>query len=152
MTRLRKSPARRGIRGTPCLFARAIFARANHALVSSDCDTRKRRSVHPFWLTAGRDRRGWNHNRLAARVKVTARLIGRRLTLFRRQDRDRNRVLLETADLQHEGLGRNLVLHGLADAVAAGRPAEGSWLEEMPILHHVDPAARGQADGIDAGL
>src|SRR5581483_2477282 len=72
--------------------------------------------------------------------------------LFGRQDRNRDCVLLGAGDLQHEGPRRELVFHGLADAVAIGRAAEGPGFEEMPVLHHVDPGARREADGVDAGL
>ena len=71
--------------------------------------------------------------------------------LFRRQDGNRNRILFRSADLQHERARRELILHGLTDAVAVGGAAEGLGFEEMPILHHIDPAARGQADRVEAG-
>src|ERR1700720_3913568 len=72
--------------------------------------------------------------------------------LFGRQDRDRDRIVLDSADLQHKRACRNLVLHGLADAVAIGSAAEGFWLQGVSILHHVDPAAGGQAHRVYAGL
>src|ERR1700730_15523516 len=75
-----------------------------------------------------------------------------RARLFGRQDRDRDRILLDTADLEHKGACRNLVLHGLANAVAIGGAAEGLWLQRMSVLHHVDPAAGGQAHRVYAGL
>ena len=66
--------------------------------------------------------------------------------------RSRSRFSLAPETCSTKGLRRELVFHGLADAVAIGGAAEGLGLEEMPVLHHVDPGARRQADGVDAGL
>src|SRR5487761_2202319 len=71
---------------------------------------------------------------------------------FDRQDRDRDRILLDSADLQHKRACRNLVLHRFADAIAVGGAAERLWLQGVSVLHHVDPAAGRQADRIRAGL
>src|SRR5262249_8743 len=38
------------------------------------------------------------------------------------------------------------------DAVAVGRAAEGLGLQEMAVLHDVDPATGREADGVEAGL
>src|SRR3984885_7498154 len=76
--------------------------------------------------------RNENNSRLKVRVKVP-------VWLFRRQDSDRDRILLGSADLQQQRLCRNLVLHGLADAVAVGRVAKTLWLEKMSVLHQIDP-------------
>src|SRR5690349_23976393 len=83
--------------------------------------SRKRRSV-PFPRAYGRlGFRGTDNNRLAAPVKAAIWPIS---GLFRGQDRDRDRIVLGSRYLQDEWARRELVFHGLADAVAIGRAAE----------------------------
>jgi hypothetical protein len=72
--------------------------------------------------------------------------------LFRRQDRHGQGIVLGATDLQDERAGRNLVLHGLANAVAIGRAAEPAAREGVSVLDQVDPGPRRQADGVEAGL
>ena len=103
-------------------------------------------------LTADRDIAEQNNNRLrSGKVPGANRLVA--LLLY-----SDGRIATDTASSltpliwSTNGLRRNLVLHGLANAVAIGGAAEGLWLQGMAVLHHVDPAARGQADGVDAGL
>src|SRR5229473_2838265 len=111
----KKIPARRCIGSAPGVFT-ALCARANQALVGSGCDRRKRRSGNPFGLTVHRDIARQNNNRMRGLVKGSSALFGR-------QDRNRHRILLGSADLQHERAGADLVLHGLADAIAIGGAA-----------------------------
>src|SRR6185437_1399941 len=72
--------------------------------------------------------------------------------LFGGQDRDRQGIVPGARDLQHEGGGRNLVLHGLANAVAIGRAGKTLRLQVVSVLDQIDPGARRQADGVEAGL
>src|SRR6266436_9347930 len=77
-----------------------------------------------------------DHNRLKILVKWPFVQLGR---LFGRQDRNRDRILLDATDLQHERACRKLILHGLADAVAIGGTAKTLGFDEVSVLNHVDP-------------
>src|SRR6202166_5283484 len=131
-------------RGAPCRFAGAFRAHEPGVRL-----VWMRQAEAPFrWplgLTVHRDIACKNNSRLRLWVKSS-------LGLLRWQDRHRDGVLLDAADLQHERGRCNLVFHGLAEAVAIGGATEGLWLEKMSVLHHVDPAACGQADRVDAGF
>jgi hypothetical protein len=61
-------------------------------------------------------------------------LVKAYFVLFGRLDRDRQGAVPGAGDLQHEGGGRQLVFHGLADAVAIGRAAEALRLQMMTVL------------------
>ena len=71
---------------------------------------------------------------------------------IRRQDRDRYRISLVPLICSTNGLAEIsyfMVLRMPSQSVA---PLKAFRLQKMSVLHQIDPAAGGQADGIEAGL
>src|ERR1700736_4273464 len=69
-----------------------------------------------------------------------------------RQDRKVDRVGLDAGNLDDKGFCRNFEFHALADSLAIPDAAGGDRAEKFSILHHIDPAASREADGVSAGL